>query len=128
MASEGHETILIKEPDDEIETPSSQILQNELDAREGEQWASIGVIMTAGINEIVRDIESGTAVGVSDGYFKDGFGTVSWILENTSGSQRIMGNVLIPGFQSNQSVYRSEIGGIYGLVMVVKLIKSIREL
>lgn len=80
--------------------------------------------MTAEINEVVQDIQSGTAVGVSDGSFKDGFGTLSWILENASGSQRIMGNVLIPGFESNQSVSRSKIGWIYGLAMAVELIKS----
>lgn len=35
-----------------------------------------------------------------------------------------MGNVLISGFKSDQSAYRSEIGGICTLVMVVELIKS----
>lgn len=57
--------------------------------------------------------------------FKDGFGTASWILGNTSDSQRSVGNMLIPGFKSDQGAYRSEIGGgVYGLVMVVELITS----
>lgn len=39
-----------------------------------------------------------------------------------------MGNVLIPGFTTDQSAYRSEIGGVYDLVMVIDLIKDMREL
>ena len=31
-----------------------------------------------------------------------------------------MGNMLVPVFKSDQSTYRSEIGGLYGLVMVVE--------
>ena len=49
-------------------------------------------------------------------------------MENASGFQRIMGNVLIPGFKSDHSAYRSEIGGIYALVRVVELIKDMRNL
>lgn len=80
---------------------------------------AMGVVTTAAIDEIVKDILNGTAVGVSDGSFKDEFGTASWIQESTRDTQRIMGNVLIPGFKTGQSAYMSEIGGIYGLVMVI---------
>lgn len=55
--------------------------------------------MTQSIDEIVKDIDNGTAVGVSDGNFKDTFGTSVWVIENTSGSQRIMGNVMVLGYQ-----------------------------
>ena len=96
VVSEGYAAVLDKEPEGEVDHPSRLKLQGELDNRAGEQWASMGVVMTAEIDEIVRDIELGTAVGVSDGSFKDEFGTASWVLENASGSQRMMGNVLIP--------------------------------
>ena len=76
------------------------------------------------IDEIVDGILNGTVVGVSDGSFKDEFGTVLWILKNISGTQRIMGNVLVLGFKSDQSAYRSEVGSLYGLVMVVELSKN----
>ena len=96
-----------------------------LELKQGERWAIKDVRMTQHINEIIDDITNGTAVGVSDGSFKDEFGTASWVIENFSGSQMIMGNVLVPGFQSNQSAYRSEIAGIYGLVMVTEEIKRV---
>ena len=128
VASEGFVTVLDKEQEDTVEPPSRLRLQQELDNKDGEQWASMGVVITAAIDEIIRDIEAGTAVGVNDGSFKHELGTAPWILENASGSQRIMGNVLIPGFKSDQSAYISEIGGIYALVMVVELIKRMWDL
>lgn len=70
--------------------------------------------MTQYINEIVADIVNDTAVGVSNGSFKDEFDTAYWVIENSSGSQKIMGNVLVPRFQSIQSAYRSETAGMYG--------------
>ena len=39
-----------------------------------------------------------------------------------------MGNVLVSGFKSDQSAYRSEIGGLYGLVIVVEMIKEMWDL
>ena len=57
-----------------------------LEGTDGEQWAAMGIMMTPEINEILDDILNGIAVGVSGGYFKEEFGTVSWILENTSGT------------------------------------------
>ena len=96
--------------------------------KEGEDWAVMGVVMTREIDEIIEDIRNGTELGVSNGSFKNLFGTASWVIENASGSQRILGNVLIPGFKSDQSAYRSEIGGIYGLVLVVELTKEMWNL
>lgn len=50
------------------------------------------------------------------------------MIESESGSQRIIWNVLVPWFQSDQSTYRSEIAGIYGLVMVIEDIKRVCSL
>ena len=46
------------------------------------------------------------------------------MIENTSGTQRIIGDCIIPGFPSDQSAYRSEIRGLYTLVLVVEMIKD----
>ena len=73
----------------------------------------------------IADITNGTAIGVSDGSFKDQFGTASWVIENARGTQRITGNVLIPGHHTDHSAYRSEIGGLYGLVLMTELMKEV---
>ena len=77
------------------------------------------------IDEILDDITNGTTVGVSDDLFKDSFGTATWIIENERGTQWIMGNILVTGFFSYRSAYRSDIVGIYVMVMVMEEIKYI---
>ena len=44
-------------------------------------------------------------------------------LENARGTQRIMGEVVVPEYPSDQSAYRSEIAELYGIVVVVETIK-----
>ena len=58
-------------------------------------------------------------MGVSDGSSKNEGGTASWIIKNESGTQCVMGLALVPGYGSDQSVYRSEIAGIYAMVLIV---------
>ena len=84
-----------------IAQPTEEItirgLIQSLHKRIGETWAVHDVKTSVDIDEIVDDIANGTAVGVSDGSFKEEFGTASWVIENANGTQRIMGNVLVPG-------------------------------
>ena len=56
---------------------------------------------------------------------KNQFGTALWIIENAKETQRITGNVLIPGHHTDHSAYRSEIGGLYELVLMTELIKQV---
>ena len=105
--------------------PTIADLMKAIDQRRGEQWAVQNIHTTLKINEIIRDIGQGTAVAISDGSFKDEAGTAAWIIENESGTQRMMGYVMVPGFASDQSAYRSEIAGIYGSVLVVEMIKEV---
>ena len=93
--------------------------------RKGEQWALKDITTTIDVGEIVKDIANGTAVAVSDGSYKDNGGTAAWILENNTGTQRIRGVVNVPGTVLDQSPYRSEIAGIYGIVVVVETIKEV---
>ena len=111
--------------DEVVEEASLQKLMSVLKLRKGEQWALNNMQTTVCIDEIVRDIADGKAVGVSDGSFKDEGGTAAWIIENELGTQRIMGVALVPGYGSDQSAYRSEIAGIYAMVVIVEMIKEV---
>jgi hypothetical protein len=117
---------LVNERRDNMESDEDILAKviNALDIREGEQWALKEILTTESITEIVRDIENGTAVAVSDGSYKDNGGTAAWIIENKSGTQRIVGQVNVPGTVSDQSAYRSEIAGIYGSILVIETIKD----
>jgi hypothetical protein len=56
---------------------------------------------------------------VSDGSFKDGFGSASAILEHTETGQRIYIDCIVPGSTSCQSSYRSELSGLYTIVFFI---------
>ena len=47
-----------------------------LEDKGGDQWAAMYTLTMSEIDEIVDGILNGTVVGVSDGSFKDEFGTV----------------------------------------------------
>ena len=124
IMTEGYSDIMDEDNITNQRTQSKQSLNKIFKERKGERWALQNIQMTDNIDEIVNDLSKGTAIGVSDGSFKDRFGTASWVIENESGTQRINGDCIIPGSPSDQSAYRSEIGGLYGLVIVVEMIKD----
>jgi hypothetical protein len=68
-------------------------------------------------------VPSGTIKAVSDGSFKDRHGTAAWLLEIASDCI-IHGLAVIPGHGSDQSAYRSELTGLYGIAMTVRLLET----
>jgi hypothetical protein len=62
------------------------------------------------------------AIAVSDGSFKNEYGTATWVIEGDSSYGRLCGKVIAPGGSRDHSPYRSELTGIYSiLIMVNKL-------
>jgi hypothetical protein len=60
-----------------------------------------------------------TLYGVSDGSFKDGFGTAAFILADAEDPQLcIRGRVVTPGNRKDQNAYRSELAGIYAMTVL----------
>jgi hypothetical protein len=55
---------------------------------------------------IAQAIRDGTAIGISDRSFEDGFGTASWVLEGSSPRHRIRGDNIVPGDTADQGSYR----------------------
>ena len=86
------------------------------------------VFMSQSIEGIITDIEEGKAVAVSDGSFKEEFGTACWIIENELGTERIIGLIDIPGSKKDHDAYRSELGGLYGIVTAVDILVEISKL
>ena len=100
-------------------------LLNVLANKKGESWALKDIVTTPDISKIVQSLKNGTAVAVSDGSFKDEGGTAAWIIESHDGTQRMIGRVLVPGYPSDHSAYRSELAGLYSIVLVVETIKEV---
>jgi hypothetical protein len=61
---------------------------------------------------------SALVMAVSNGSFKDTFGTVAWTIGTETQECLIAGRVVCPGGQSDQSSYQSELTGIYALLTI----------
>ena len=93
-----------------------------------EQWAAKVVYMTASIDGILQGLMDGSLVGVSDGSFKDKRGTACWILETQDGCERIVGLAEVPGQEDEHDAYRSELAGLFGLVVAVKTLTELGDI
>jgi hypothetical protein len=71
-------------------------------------------------DNVKSEIESvrGVLQAVSDGSFKDAFGTAAWMI-HVSDRCVLRGHCVTPGNPSDQSAYRSELTGIYGIVCTI---------
>ena len=125
---EGYRPTQSKEEDEGQYYPDVEGLRDWMKDQRGEEWVFTNVSMTDKIDKIISDIQLGTAVGVSDGSYKEASGTAAWVLEDSTGEQSIVGRLISPGFASDQSAYRSEISGIYGMVAMVEGIASVWQL
>jgi hypothetical protein len=69
---------------------------------------------------IANAIAQGEAIAVSNGSFKDLYGTVAWGFEGANDTGQISGAVVVPGSAKDQSSYRSELAGIYSILAFAK--------
>jgi hypothetical protein len=74
---------------------------------------------------IARVILDGKALAVSDGSYKDMHGTSAFILSGCTDQGRITGTNAILGDHQDQLAYRSELGGISGIITTVLAICKI---
>jgi hypothetical protein len=82
-------------------------------------WAAEILIHDDDGATVASSIQDGTAYAVSDGSYKDNRGTSAFLLESGTGDGRIIGMNEIPGAAKDQSPYRSELGGISGVLATV---------
>ena len=90
----------------------------------GSKWAVENAVFTDDGTIIAEAIRLGTCIAISDGSFKDGIGTASWVLEGSSSEGRIIGQCMSPGQVREQGSYRSELAGQYALATMVNLLCS----
>ncbi len=84
-----------------------------------EKWCADNVDLVDDGYIIAEAIRNRVAIAVSDGSFKDMYGTAAWLEYDTS-SGRIIGKVISPGTGSDQSAYRSKLSGILAVMIMVK--------
>jgi hypothetical protein len=74
------------------------------------------------------DIIHGTAMAVSDGSYKENYGTSAFIFEGMTTQGRITGRNRIPGSPTDQSAHRSEVGGIVGMAITLKMLCQLYDI
>ena len=91
-------------------------------------WAITEMTITDNGLEIATALKLGTAIAVSDGSFKDYHGTAAFVLEGANTREgRIVGVNVIPGEEESQSAYRSELGGVAGILEVLHCICVVHQ-
>jgi hypothetical protein len=88
-------------------------------AVEGEKWCFAHLDMTDDGTILAKAISQGDAITISDGSFQDTYGTAAWVLEGSDSAGRMRGAVIVPGNANDQSAYRSELAGIYSILVAV---------
>jgi hypothetical protein len=62
---------------------------------------------------------SATIMAVSDGSFKNTFGTAAWTTRTEDRGNLLTGSVVCPGTGEDQSAYRSELTGLYVIMTII---------
>ena len=95
---------------------------------EADRWAVSTLFSTHEGHLIAEAIRRGKAIAVSDGSYKEGFGTSAFVIESLSTGQRVKGCNIAPGHVDDQSSHRSELSGIAGIVTTLSLLSSLHDL
>ena len=58
---------------------------------------------------------------VSDGSFspKESHGTAAWIIQDELTGSELTGQMIIPGQPKDLDAYRCELGGLYGITVII---------
>jgi hypothetical protein len=87
--------------------------------KEDEKWCFDNLNLEDDGATLAPAIVQGDAIVVSDGSYQDTYGTASWVLEGVDSKGCLVGNVIVPGNKRDQSAYRSELTGIYAILLMV---------
>jgi hypothetical protein len=86
------------------------------------RWAVARFAVSDDGRALAEAIREGKAIAVSDGSYKEGFGTAAYVLEGETSENRIVAVLVVPGILEVQSSFRSELAGLYGVVLMVQLL------
>jgi hypothetical protein len=87
------------------------------------RWSVQNLQIQGDLNRLLQTIEDGTVYSGMDGSYKDGYGTAAFRIQNDLGDQ-ITGCNITPGLQEHQLAYRSELGGIVGILVLLDLLQQ----
>jgi hypothetical protein len=96
---------------------------------EDDQWAIRSLDCSDNGLCLAQAISDGTAIALCDGSYKENFGTAGFVLQSTTTirQHRIIGANVTLGHPDEQNPYRSEVAGIFAIVVLVDTIVQIHK-
>ena len=94
----------------------------------GNQWAVRRFDSTDNGDRVAQAIRAGTAIAISDGSFKDRFGTAAIVIEAEDSEHNIIAVNVVPGNPEDQGAFRSELAGLFGQVILVNTICAVHQI
>jgi hypothetical protein len=81
------------------------------------RWAIQEYSLPSYLSSLIASLSRGTAHTISDGSFKDKFGTSAFTILDAH-TTSILGVCVVPGHPDDQGAYRSELAGLFGIALV----------
>jgi hypothetical protein len=106
---------------DSLPSPTFSQLVDSLPA--SSSWSVKELAVPSDLGALLSALCSGSACAVSDGSFKDKFGTSAFTIVASS-TCSILGMNVVPGHPDDQRAYRSELAGLFAIVLLVNLLCS----
>jgi hypothetical protein len=92
------------------------------------KWTVANVFHSDNGQAVADALTARTCLSVSDGSFKDMRSTSGFLLEGPAGEEgRIYGTNAVRGARLDQDSYRGELGGIVGVLQVIKGIVQVHQ-
>jgi len=85
---------------------------------EEKTYFKINILSDDGL-ALSKSIQSFEAISVSNGSYHEGYGSAAWVLEGSTSANRITGVIETPGERDSQSLYRSELTGLFCIILMV---------
>jgi hypothetical protein len=83
-------------------------------------WIFRHTLFSIKFQDLVDAIKEERSIAISDGSHKNKWGTASWrIMLETNEAEKWTGLHVTPGRKDDQSAFRSEIGGLYTMAVVI---------
>jgi hypothetical protein len=135
MVNQVHQNIVVlmgyspPEPSmDEGPSPSATLTEWISNCEDGVRWAVRHFSAEDGGAMVAAAIHQGTAVAVSNGSYKDEFGTAALVLEGEDSVNQVLAVNVVPGDLDDQSSYQSELSGIFRVVMMVQALCNVHAI
>jgi hypothetical protein len=107
------------------ETPPSTLAEAIAALPAGSRWAVSCYDATNNGIRVAQAIQDGTAIAISNGSFKEGFGTSALVIEASDSTDNIITVNVVPGNLADQGSYRSELASIFGQITLVNALCNV---